>query len=250
MTTKTMNGEARETRTKRPPTDLELMMYVDGELEGERLHEVRLALSRDSVLRSKVAALSLASSIVGENAESGAAEIDLTDGIMARIAADKSATRDARDAAPAPLEAPVERKEAEVKPLLQPGLGKAAAKSAPSNDNSRGIFALAAIAVAAAAGLMIWGRMDVGTPHSQGAPVAAVTTPEELPAAPAPTPAEAPRAAESDAQDGDAEPGVAVAAVDFGTKIGTIFYVPAEAATSNHTTTVVWLADDSAGGEQ
>ncbi|MDI1481941.1 hypothetical protein [Polyangium sp. y55x31] len=246
MTTKTMNGEAHETRTKRPPTDLELMMYVDGELEGERLREVRLALSRDSVLRSKVAALSLTSSIVRENAES---DIDLADGIMARIAADKSTTHDARDAAPAPLDAPVERKDAEVKPLLRPGLGKTAAKSAPSNDNSRGIFALAAVAVAAAAGLMIWGRMDVGTPHPQGAPVAAVTTPAELPAAPAPTPSEAPRAA-SDADDGDAEPGVAVAAVDFGAKIGTIFYVPTEAATSNHTTTVVWLADDSAGGEQ
>ncbi|MDI1448240.1 hypothetical protein [Polyangium sp. 6x1] len=249
MTTKTMNGEAHDTRTKRPPTDLELMMYVDGELEGERLREVRQALSRDSVLRNKVAALSLSASIVRENAES-AASIDLTDGIMARIAADESSTRDARDAAPALLEVPVERKGADVKPLLRPGLDKAASKSAPSNDNSRGIFALAAIAVAAAAGLMIWGRMDVGAPQPQGAPVAAVTTPAELPAAPAPTPAEAPRAADADAQDGDAEPGVAVAAVDFGTKIGTIFYVPAEAATSNHTTTVVWLADDSAGGEQ
>ncbi|TKD07357.1 anti-sigma factor family protein [Polyangium fumosum] len=248
MTTKMMNGEAHETRTKRPPTDLELMMYVDGELEGERLREVRQALSRDSALRNKVAALSLSASIVRENAESAAA-IDLTDGIMARIAADKSPTRDARDAAPA-LEAPSERKDAEVKPLLRPGLDKAAAKSTPSNDNSRGIFALAAVAVAAAAGLMIWGRMDVGTPHSQGAPVAAITTPAEPPAAPAPTTAEAARVADTDAQDGDTEPGVAVAAVDFGTKIGTIFYVPAEAATSNHTTTVVWLADDSAGGEQ
>lgn len=246
MTTKMMNGEAHETRTKRPPTDLELMMYVDGGLEGERLREVRLALSRDSVLRSKVAALSLTSSIVRENAES---DIDLADGIMARIAADKSPTLDARDAAPAPLDAPVERKDADVKPLLRPGLGKATTKPAPSNDNSRGIFALAAVAVAAAAGLMIWGRMDVGTPHSQGAPVAAITTPAELPEALAPTPAEAPRAA-SDVEDGDAEPGVAVAAVDFGAKIGTIFYVPTEAATSNHTTTVVWLADDSAGGEQ
>lgn len=249
MSTKTMNGEAHETRTKRPPTDLELMMYVDGELEGERLREVRQALSRDSVLRSKVAALSLSGSIVRENAESAAA-IDLTDGIMARIAADKSTTLDARDAAPAPASAPQEHKDAEVKPLLRPGLGKVAAKSGPSNDNSRGIFALAAIAVAAAAGLMIWGRMDVGTPGPQGAPVAAVTTPAEAPAAPAPTPAEAPRAAETDTEESDDEVGVAVAAVDFGTKIGTIFYVPTEAATSNHTTTVVWLADDSAGGEQ
>ncbi|MRG92713.1 hypothetical protein GF068_12350 [Polyangium spumosum] len=244
-----MNGEAHETRTKRPPTDLELMMYVDGELEGERLREVRQAVSRDGVLRSKVAALSLAGSIVRENAES-AATIDLTDGIMARIAADESTTRDARDAAPASGEDASERKDAEVKPLLRPGLGKVAAKSGPSNDNSRGIFALAAVAVAAAAGLMIWGRMDVATPGPQGAPVAVVTTPAEAPAAPAPTPTEAPRAADTDVQDGDDEVGVAVAAVDFGTRIGTIFYVPAEAATSNHTTTVVWLADDSAGGEQ
>ena len=250
MNTKTMNGEAHETRTKRPPTDLELMMYVDGELEGERLREVRQAVSRDDVLRSKVAALSLSGAIVRENAESDFAGIDLSDGIMARIAADKSPTREARDEAPgptAPALAP-EPKEAEVKPLLRPGLGKVAAKS-PSNDNSRGIFALAAIAVAAAAGLMIWGRMDVATPGPQ-APVAAVTTPAEAPAEPAQAPAEAPRVAETDTEESDDEVGVAVAAVDFGAKIGTIFYVPTEAATSNHTTTVVWLADDSAGGEQ
>jgi hypothetical protein len=37
--------------------------------------------------------------------------------------------------------------------------------------------------------------------------------------------------------------GVEVAAVDFGSRVGTIFYVETEAATSRHTTTVVWLTD-------
>jgi hypothetical protein len=51
-------------------------------------------------------------------------------------------------------------------------------------------------------------------------------------------------------QEAEGDVGVEVAAVDFGSRIGTIFYVPTEAATSNHTTTVVWLADDPVGGEQ
>lgn len=239
---KTMNGEAHEGIVKRPPTDLELMLYVDGELEGERQREVRQAIQRDSVLRRKVAALSLSSDIVRENATSSAASFDIADAIMAKVADDKDASRDARDAAPGSASVKV----AEVKPLLRPGLGKAT-KGGASNDNARGIFALAAIAVAAAAGLMVWGRMDTSAPRATESAVAMVTTPEAVPApAPEPQPA-APSVA--NAEDGE-DVGVEVAAVDFGSRIGTIFYVPTEAATSNHTTTVVWLADDPVGGEQ
>jgi hypothetical protein len=46
----------------------------------------------------------------------------------------------------------------------------------------------------------------------------------------------------------DDEHGVEVAAVDFGARIGSIFYVPTGLAASNATTTVVWLNDEAAGG--
>jgi len=240
VNTKTMNGGAHEALVKRPPTDLELMMFVDGELEGERLREVRQAILRDSVLKSKVAALELSSEVVRESAEEAGAKFDFADAIMAKITEVPSAELDARDAAPEPA-----RKVAEVAPIVRPGLGKTTAHTGPSNDNARGIFALAAIAVAAAAGLMIWGRMDTDVPRPESAPVAMVAT--EAAPVPAPTPEE--HAAAPSADEGDSV-GVEVAAVDFGSRIGTIFYVPTEAATSNHTTTVVWLADDPVGGEQ
>lgn len=243
MTTNSMNGEARDPLAKRPPTDLELMLYADGELEGERLREVQLAIEKNAALRSKLTALRLASDIVREDAL--AADVDLTDGIMARIAsASVTAERDPRDAAPGP-KAEEERPPAKVEPLLRPGVGKVAAKGGASNDNARGIFALAAVAVAAAAAMMIWGRMETAPTRPLDAPVAvAPNTQETAPAQPAPAPAAAP------AQEGETQMGVEVAAVDFGSRIGTIFYVPTEAAPSNRTTTVVWLADDSAGGEQ
>lgn len=243
MTTKSMNGGARDPLAKRPPTDLELMLYADGELEGERLREVKLAIEKDATLRSKLTALRLASEIVRDDAL--ATEVDLTDGIMARIAATPdTAERDPRDAAPRP-KAQEERPPAKVEPLLRPGVGKVAAKGGASNDNARGIFALTAVAVAAAAAMMIWGRMDSAPTRPQNAPVAvAPTTPETAPA-PAPVPPAA-----APAQESETDVGVEVAAVDFGSRIGTIFYVPTEAAPSNHTTTVVWLADDPAGGEQ
>jgi len=90
---------------------------------------------------------------------------------------------------------------------------------------------------------MIWGRLAPNPAAMSNEPVAMATTPEivrptppvEMPAAPA-------NEAETEA-DEDQEPGVEVASVDFGSQVGTIFYVPTEAATSKHTTTVVWLTD-------
>jgi hypothetical protein len=47
----------------------------------------------------------------------------------------------------------------------------------------------------------------------------------------------------------DVEHGVEVAAVDFGTRMGAVFYVPSGTSASS-TTTVVWLSDDSSGEDQ
>ena len=243
---KTINGQAHERHWKRPPSDLELMLYLDGELEEPRLRDVREAIERDKRLQKKLAALALVSEVVEENAIS-TAQIDLADAIMAKVATEDVRALDPRDLAPQPKLA--ERAPAEVKPLL--AKTAAPSKVGVSNDNGRGIFSLAALAVAAAAGLMIWGRMDTGMLRPDAAPIAMLNTPEAVLSAALPTPAVAPtEAAPAVEQEGDDGVGVEVAAVNFGSRIGTIFYVPTEAATSNHTTTVVWLSDDSAGGEQ
>lgn len=247
---KTMNGQAHEPHSKRPPSDLELMLYLDGELEGPRLRDVREAIERDVKLQKKLAAFGLLSEVVEENAMS-TAQIDLADAIMAKVAAEDVKALDPRDEAPLPMVA--ELAPEKVKPLLQKTVG--ASKASVSNDNGRGIFSFAALAVAAAAGLMIWGRMDTGAPRPESAPIAMLNTSEAPKSAAPPSAAVAPAVASTEAapaleQDGDDGVGVEVAAVNFGSRIGTIFYVPTEAATSNHTTTVVWLSDDSAGGEQ
>lgn len=235
MTTKSMNGTAHNQHVEPHVSDLDLMLYLDGELEAERHEEVHQAISSSKVLRSKLAALDVASNIVSEQALGAAANIDFADAVMARIAADQQITLDARDVAPASKMSEI------VAPVR---LDKLSPKSSPSNDNARGIFALAAFAVAAAAGLMIWGRVAPSFSTTSSAPVAMTTTAEVAPVVAVPAPAAEPMidtvAAAGEEQE---EVGVEVAAVDFGSKVGTIFYVPSDAVNSKHTTTVVWLTD-------
>lgn len=226
------------TTGKTEPSDLELMLYADGELDAERHAEVEAYLARNAAASSKLAALGMASSIVHEGALSVNPKADgIADAVMAQIAAEASrsaaplapslpSTKTAP--APAPAPAPAGR-------LLRERRGK------PANDNSRGIFTLAAFAVAAAAGLMLWSRADMqAPPHAKGTPE--TTIQETAPPAPD-NAAELPQ----EKTDKDDEPAVEVAAVDFGALTGTIFYVPTGAAASNATTTVVWLNDESAG---
>jgi anti-sigma factor RsiW len=187
------------------PTDLDLMRYADDELEGDELAAMEAHLARDEAARRKVAALRLGSTLVAEEARAGAAAADgIADRVMGAIAAE------AKPAA------------ARAVPVMPP----------PANDNTRRLTVLAALAVAAAAGLLLWAR-GPSAPRGTGLPVVAVTTP----------------APGSEAADGEAdvEHGVEVAAVDFGAGTGAVFYVPAEAAT---TTTVVWLSDDASGGDE
>lgn len=237
MTTKSMNGAAHERHVEKDISDLDLMLYLDGELSAQRHDEVRRAVTQDKVLRNKLAALELSSTLVRERALDAAANIDFADAVMARIlSADAVVALDARDAAP-------ETNPSSEDKLAPVRLEKLGAPAAASNDNARRVFALVALAVAAAASFMIWGRLAPNPGTMPSEPVAMVTTPEivrptppvEMPAAPA---------NEADtAVDEELEPGVEVASVDFGSQVGTIFYVPTEAATSKHTTTVVWLTD-------
>lgn len=238
MTTKSMNGTAHERHIEQPISDLDLMLYLDGELSAGRHDEVRRALTRDKVLRSKLSALEVTSTIIRERAVDAAANIDLADSVMAKIlAGDAAVSLDQRDIAPV-LEQSQDSSTQQTEPVRLEKLG---ARSQPSNDNARSIFALVALAVAAAASFMVWGRLAPNP--STTAPIAMVTTQEVAPAKP---PAELPMqpaiAPEPETVE-EPEVGVEVAAVDFGSKVGTVFYVPTEAAASTHTTTVVWLTD-------
>src|SRR5262245_38990712 len=58
------NGNDKTSTT----TDLELMLYADGELEGEALAAVEALLASDRIARQKVLALGVASAIVREEA--------------------------------------------------------------------------------------------------------------------------------------------------------------------------------------
>lgn len=240
MTTKSMNGTAHERHLENPVSDLDLMLYLDGELSAERHDEVRRALTRDKVLRSKLSALEMTSTIIRERAVDAAANIDLADSVMAKIlAGDAAVSLDQRDAAPV-IDEPQDSPTEQVQPVRLEKLG---ARPQPSNDNARGIFALVALAVAAAASFMVWGRLAPNPSTMATEPVAMVTTQEVAPAKPpVELPAQPAVAPEAEAAE-EQEVGVEVAAVDFGSKVGTIFYVPTEAATSTHTTTVVWLTD-------
>lgn len=206
------------------PSDLDLMLYADGELEGEERAAVEAYIARVGAGSTKIAQFNLVSSLVRDQALDGAGKADgLADAVMAKIAAEDASAKEAPPRAPIAL-------------ASAPRALKAQARGERSaNDNARGIFALAVVAVAAAAGLMIWGRMDATPQH---APIAISTTSPQSPVPPASVTSATP------APEGDNEPGVEVAAVDFGARMGTIFYVPTKESASNVTTTVVWLNDD------
>jgi hypothetical protein len=90
---------------------------------------------------------------------------------------------------------------------------------------------------------MIWGRAGL-QPEVASNPSPAQTTAARPLIVTPPAPAKA----VDSAPDADDEHGVEVAAVDFGARMGSIFYVPTGSAASNATTTVVWLNDEAAGG--
>jgi anti-sigma factor RsiW len=219
------------------PSDLELMLYADGELEDERISAVEAFLARDPGAQRKLSSLGVVSGLVHERAVASASPADgIADALMAQIAA-KAGTNGVVHAIATPLrEVPAPIK-------LAPAAAVVPRAAKPANDNSRGIFALAAAAIAAAAALMIWGRAaeqhpdvasNLPTTQTEARPLVVVTPP-------------APAKIAEPAAEADGEHGVEVAAVDFGARMGSIFYVPTGSAASNATTTVVWLNDEAAG---
>jgi len=196
------------------PTDLELMLYADGELEHGRRAAVEAWLAGPGEpargARAKLAAMGAVSSVVRARGRDVSATADgIADAVMARIQPE------------IPRPPPQPR-------ALAPQASRSKRSSRPY------VFAAVATFAAAAAALVLW------RPSS---PVAGRTrhtlamTPEALkvPVRP-PSPAHAPR-------------GIEVSAVDFGAHAGTVYYVPSGTSASS-TTAVLWLDDAAEEGDE
>ncbi len=221
------------------PSDLELMMYFDGELEEPRKSAVSAFIAADLRAQNKLVALQITSGVVREYGRSSE-PFDIADVVMKRIATDASTKVAA---------SPVEAQRSNVVPISTAKKLSATPPVVrrPANDNVRRIFGVAALAVAAAAALAIWGR-QTATPGNQGKDVQVAVTAPATSSQPGVAPTSAEPMIESVARlqpEGDSEHGVEVATVNFGAHMGSIFYVPSGSIEANHTTTVVWLADDA-----
>ncbi len=203
-----------------PPTDLELMLYADGELAEDRLVAVEAWLEREPAgddARDKLTSLGLVSELIRAQArEASAGADDIADAVMRRIEAEPVLST------PRPLAS-----------VSGPAPRPVILRGAPANDNVRSFYVIAAAVVAAAAAVLLW--IHPPAPADRGA-VAQLTVPQPVTSAPS-------------APEADVEHGVEVAAVDFGARMGAVFYVPTGTSASS-TTTVVWLSDDSAGENQ
>lgn len=194
-----------------PVTDLELMLYVDGELDESRRAAVEEELRNNQRARDLVASLGKSGALIREHAEQRAidAKADLiVANVMARLRSEPAGN---------------------VIPM----------RAASPLGQARGLwYAVGGLAAAAAAALVIWkvagpGLAPQTSIHSPAPSTALVPLGTEVASAHSPAP------------DVDPEPTVSVDAVDFGARTGTIFYVPADKGT---TTTIVWLSDDESGG--
>jgi hypothetical protein len=221
------------------PTDLELMMYHDGELDEARREEVRAYLEAgppDAPARQKLFGLGLVGAAVQHHAGApSAVPADLTARIMAAIDA----------VGPEAVTAPTPSVERGRASRSGSSAKITASSTATANDNGRLIFGLAAAAAAAAAALFIWGR----SPPSD-APTASTLPPESTSAPiearrqdPIPSVKETAPPPEPLAQlDEDGPRSVEVTGVEWGRRSGAILYVPGEGNASS--TTVVWVSDE------
>jgi hypothetical protein len=246
------NSSQAEKQSVRPR---DLMLFLDGELDNAQLAEVERQLESDADARCHVVAMHLTGSILRERAEQSTAADSIADLVMARI--DKGDLPAGEVEAPPALVAelpngasrrsarPSDASEArparEGAPRSLPHIGIPPSKRT-ANDNARTIWALTAVAVAAAAAFMIWGKADdapVAMPRPNPTESQLADPPPEVVRNPPP---EAPTT-----PDTDVVGGVEVATIDFGSSQGSVFYVP---GSGGETTTVVWLADDEPGGQQ
>lgn len=197
-----------------------LMQYADGELDPASESEILKRLEGSAVAQRKLASIVAIGSFVRASTENDSRGDGIAASVMAAIADDHRVDS-----------------EEPSKPRFD-RLPRDDARR-PANDNSRGIFAIAGIAAAAAAALFVWSKdVPVDDELASAAPVpeAPLMTAmgARLDAGAAPT---ASASLETEGEDG--EMAVEVASVEFGTQLGSVFYVPGDGAA----TAVVWIND-------
>ncbi len=214
-----------------PVGDRDLLRFYDGDLTDDEAAAVMHRVERDALVSRKLAGLTLLGDLVRE-AVAAEPAFDVADDVMARIDADAGSQQGSSSIAPPSAE---DRRIASAAAVPRPELERVRASSAkPANENSRSIFALAACAAAAAAGLFVWGRMPVDDiPISRAVPsepASAVAALSGQKVAPEPSGATV-----------ESGPGVEIASVDFGARQGSVFYMPN--TDSAALTAIVWIDD-------
>lgn len=230
------------------PTDLELMMYADGELDPARAAEVARFLEQrpDDAAGDKLFGLSVVSAHVRTEADrvaTAARADDIVANVFAAIRAEQEGSAPAKKNGRARVADVISIADAKAADATK----SPARAAAPANDNARLIFGLAGVAAAAAIALGIWGSganpakspVDVGDRVAVATDVTTETRPEPTTNV-ASAPIESNKKPKPSVQDDT--PAVAVAAVDFGTKTGAVYYVPSDSPGT--TTTVVWVSDE------
>lgn len=217
-----------------PPaiSDLELMRFLDGELDEPELAELEAMLATDDQASGKIAGLEQVGDFLRETVAADDRADGIADAIMAQIEDEAEAAEDeGGDVVELPRAAMLDA-------VSEEQLGE----GPPANDNSRLIYAVFGVAAAVAAGLFVWGSAGPSLDPVAMGNRPAVTT--EAAAAPEPAPGEAaglPPNGAAVAEDED-EPVVEIAAVDFGAQSGSVFYVSAGKNAAG-STAVVWVTD-------
>jgi hypothetical protein len=217
--------------------DMELMRLYDGELDEGPAVEVGRRLDGDRALRDKLATMALVGELIREQVESDVRADGIADQVMGRVdslelEADSEPTRQP----PGPASASEDAVGARVGPLVGTDTGDSVR---PANDNVRVLYGLAGLAAAAAAALFYWGQTAPTEVASQ-AETAAPASPEAVAdATREPKPAPETLAAPGD---DESSPAVEIAAVDFGSQTGSVFYISG-GNSSSAPTAVLWVTD-------
>ena len=209
-----------------PPTHLELMAFVDGELPEDRALAVAEWLAshpEDEELIQQLDQLALLTRDAAAERAPDEAAYAVADDVMSAIARLDAAERYAASVPPEPrvTSRPVQLVRSKDPPPREGALIPTRA----------GAVALVTVLAAAAAALVWWQGQAPG--REAAGPVASLAT------APGPGPM---ALTGQEPEPREHRPDSAITAVDFGAHAGSIFYVAGQADSSS--TTVVWLAEE------
>lgn len=234
-------------------TDRELMLFVDDELEGLELRHLQARLETDEAARSKVAAMRLTGELLRAAITDPAAgdhpADSIADAVMASLDLSGGSSPTIPTAEPSAASAPALSSSASSSPsssaakVVSLAERRSAKQAARPADASKRIYALAAVAAAAAAAMALWARSP-SSPTQADPPIAASSVQSPVvESAPPRSLAIAPALSEPEVEEEHAE----VTAVDFGSRTGSVFYLPSQALAAN-VVAVVWINDEAPGG--